>query len=89
MITQRKSFKSAVLASCIAMLVSLFCAFGFNAKANTSNSSSASIAPPAYCWGTLRIVAGIAVCDGAAYNCTHPCVVAEPLPEPGPILVAR
>jgi hypothetical protein len=77
MITQRKSLKSLVLAAGIAMLVAFFCSFGMNAKANTSESASIA---PAYCWGTLRIVAGIAVCDGAAYNCTHPCVVADPGP---------
>ncbi|SDH34131.1 hypothetical protein ACRQ5D_32525 [Mucilaginibacter sp. P25] len=30
-----------------------------------------------YCWGSLRTVQGISVCDGAANNCTHPCTVAN------------
>jgi hypothetical protein len=87
MSTKTKSFKSVVMASGIALLVAMFCAFGMTAKANTSNAPTVSEAAPTYCWGTLRIVAGIAVCDGAAYNCTHPCVVAEPVPVP--VLVAK
>jgi hypothetical protein len=67
-----------ILAGCAVAFAALVLSFG------PSIQSSAQAVAPAYCWGTLRIVAGIAVCDGAAYNCTHPCAPVEPK---DPILV--
>ncbi|TCD12998.1 hypothetical protein EZ449_02825 [Pedobacter frigidisoli] len=31
-----------------------------------------AVTEPEYVWATLRMVAGIAVCDGASDNCTKP-----------------
>jgi hypothetical protein len=66
------SRKKIAMATCVvALTVALMSVFSFESKANVEEDEIA--AAPAWCWGTLRYAQGIAVCDGASSNCTHPC----------------